>query len=79
MTLNVTTRPDGMAIYRTVDGDMVDQIARAYYGTHLGSAEHVYAWNQDLSLQPLVLAAGISIVLPPFMPPQPTGQIKLWD
>lgn len=79
MTLTVVEKPDGTAVYETVDGDMVDQIARAFYGTHLGTAELLYERNQDLSLQPLVLGAGVRIVLPPYTPPEPPGQIKLWD
>lgn len=79
MTLKVTELPDGTAVYETRDGDMVDQIARAFYGTHLGTSELIYARNQDLSLQPLVLPAGIAIRLPAYTPPEPPGQIKLWD
>ncbi|WP_195161850.1 tail protein X [Mesorhizobium sp. NBSH29] len=77
--MNITERPDGTSVYATVDGDMVDQIANAFYGSHLGTAELIYERNQNLSLQPMVLPAGILIILPKYTPPEPPGQIQLWD
>lgn len=77
--MKVTENANGTAVYSTSDGDLVDQIANAFYGSHLGTAELIYAGNQDLSLQPMVLPAGLSIILPKYTPPEPPGQIKLWD
>ncbi len=79
MTLTVTELPDGTAEYVTADGDMIDQIARAYYGTHLRTAEAIYEANQNLSLEPIVLPVGIRIILPRYERPTPPGQVQLWD
>ena len=64
MTLTVTELPDGTAEYVTTDGDMIDQIAFAYYGTLLRTAEAIYEANQNLSLLPIVMPAGVRIILP---------------
>lgn len=79
MSLKVTELPDGTAAYITNDGDMVDQIAYAHYGTHQLTAEAIYAANQDLSRQEIVLPAGVRIILRRFTPPAPAGQIQLWS
>ena len=79
MSLKVTELPDGTAAYITNDGDMVDQIAYAYYGTHQLTAEAIYAANQDLSRQEIVLPAGVRIVLPRWETDPTPGQIQLWD
>ena len=79
MTLPVAELPDGTAEYYTHDGDMVDQIAYAYYGTHQLTAEAIYAVNQNLSQQEIILPAGVRIILPVYKPPKPAGQIQLWD
>jgi len=79
MTLTVTELPNGTAEYVTADGDMIDQIAFAYYGTHLGTAEAIYLANQNLSLAPIVLPAGTRVILPRYERPTPPGQVQLWD
>ncbi len=70
---------DGTSSYVTHDKDMVDDIAQDFYGTQIKTAEHVYDANPDLSLQPMILPAGVVIVLPPFTPPASTSEhYELW-
>ena len=79
MSLNITYRGDGSAVYRTSDGDEVDQIARSFYGTHLGTTELLYKANRHVTNMPIALAAGIEIVLPVYVRPEEAKQIQLWD
>ncbi len=75
-----TENADGSYSCVTAQDDMVDEIAFEFYGTHQGSAEHIYSSNPDLSQQPMKLPIGLTIVLPPYsVVEQATDQVQLWD
>ena len=63
-TNHYVTAPDGSTAYVTMDGDMVDKIARDFYGLHTGATEKVLEANVWLSARGPVLAAGLVIKLP---------------
>lgn len=72
--------PDGSGVYDTVDGDMVDEIAWAFYGPHRHMTEEVFAANPGLADGPVRLPAGVKVSLPPPPPVvQPIETIRLWD
>ena len=65
------------AVYRTIDGDMLDAVCKA----ELGSEAHVpavLAVNPGLAGLGPVYAAGVLITLPDVHEPVATGQIRLW-
>lgn len=55
----------GSIVYVTIQGDMVDHIAQAYYGSHLGNTERIYDANPNLAKLGHVLDAGVVIKIPP--------------
>ena len=66
-----------MTTYRTIDGDMIDAIAKA----QLGSESHavaILAANPGLADRGPVYAAGLIITLPVVTAPVVAGQIRLW-
>lgn len=71
---------DGMDVYVTAEGDMVDLIAYRYYGQHGRNAEAIFAENPGLAARGPVLPAGVPVRLPRI-----TQQIvqkpfrRLWD
>lgn len=78
--MKFTYQPDGSATYKTMDGDVLDQIAFRFYGTHEETTVLLYENNRDLAKVEQPFAAGIVIKLPPKpSAPVQTGQIKLWD
>lgn len=71
---------DGVARYTTIDGDMIDQVVFAYYGTHEGTTEAVLDYNRDLAARPPTLPSGVTILLPEItIEAKPVEQIRLWD
>ncbi len=65
-----------MAItYKTVDGDMLDAICHKHYGSSNGYIDIVYKANLELSSKPIILPAGIIIILPKVML---TSEVSLW-
>lgn len=66
-----------MAVYRTIDGDVVDAICKAHYGTEAMSGA-VYEANPGLARLGPVLPKGLEITLPD----QPAEQVhnlqRLW-
>lgn len=79
-TNHYVTAPDGSTAYVTMDGDMVDKIARDYFGLHTGSTEKVLEANVWLSGYGPVLPAGLVIKLPAVtttVTPKPFK--RLWD
>ena len=71
---------DGVARYTTIDGDMIDQVVFAYYGTHEGTTEAVLDYNRDLAARPPTLPSGVTILLPEItIEDKPVEQIRLWD
>ncbi|MEL6477609.1 MAG: tail protein X [Pseudomonadota bacterium] len=68
-----------MSLYRTIEGDVVDQICFRIYGTSSGTTEALLEANPGLADRGATLPAGLELVLPP--PPQTPVRraIRLWD
>lgn len=66
-----------MAVYRTQDGDMVDEICYLHYGRTTGTVEAVYAVNAGLAEYGPVLPAGVLIELPDISIGQSKKKVKL--
>lgn len=68
-------------IYQTRDGDVLDAICAAHYGTENLSATVTSALeaNQGLSDYGAVYPAGLLIVLPDLAPPVAGSPFSLWD
>ncbi|MDQ0422276.1 phage tail protein X [Peteryoungia aggregata LMG 23059] len=80
MSNRYITLSDGAVAYVTEDGDMVDQIARRYYGEHKDKAELLYSANRGLADQDIHLPAGLVIRLPAVTQEEtPTSFKRLWD
>lgn len=63
----------------TRQGDVVDQIALAFYGRTKQATEAVLDGNPHLADLPPVLPAGVVITLPD-LPSTPTkARLKLWE
>ena len=78
--MNFETGQDGVATYTTIDGDVVDAIAFAYYQTQAGTAEAVLAYNPGLAALMPYLPAGVVIRMPAIdTSVEPIPQIHLWD
>ena len=74
------TGADGSAVYVTIDGDMIDSIAHAYYGKHARNTEALLAANWRVVYLGPVLPAGTVIKLPQIATtPQPATFRRLWD
>lgn len=68
--------------YLTREGDMVDAIAAARYGTeHRGMTEAILAANPGLAGRGPVLPENITILLPDIAPPGPReiASVDLWS
>ena len=63
--------------YTTRDGDMLDRICHQHYGTE-SAIVAVYEANPGLAKKPLVLPAGVVIILPD-LPPRASPGLDLWD
>lgn len=66
-----------MSTYRTRDGDVIDEICKAHYGTE-GRVEDVHAANPGLAARGAVLPAGVLITLPEVTPQTVRRPIRLW-
>lgn len=64
MRNRITTAADGSAVYRAIDGDMVDFIAFTFFGRHGKYTEEIYAMNPGLAAHGPVLSAGTLVKLP---------------
>lgn len=65
------------AIYRTINGDMLDRVCK----TQLGSESHITAVleaNPGLAALGPVYPAGVLITLPDVSAPVAAGLIRLW-
>lgn len=61
----VVVATDGSATYVTIDGDMVDAVAYAFFGSrHEGNTEAVLSANPGLAELGPILPAGVVIKLP---------------
>ena len=68
------------ATYITSDGEMVDQIAFAYYGSTANRVvEQLLEANPGLADYGPALPAGVAITLPVIDAPAETQGVKLWD
>lgn len=66
-----------MSVYRTIDGDMVDSICYAYYGSAALSVL-VYEANPGLAERGPILPMGILITLPVVAPEPTRTPVRLW-
>jgi phage tail protein X len=66
-----------MTTWNTTDGDMLDAICRAQYGTE-AQVPAVLAANPGLAALGPVYAAGVLITLPVVAAPVEAGQVRLW-
>jgi len=66
--------------YRTMQGDMVDEICFRHYGRTAELVEMVLEGNPGLAAKGPKLSAGLIIILPDAPSPARTAQVvKLWD
>ncbi|MEM9734176.1 MAG: tail protein X [Pseudomonadota bacterium] len=68
-----------MAVYTTIEGDVLDQICYRHYGRHRLTVEAVLDVNRHLAAQPLKLPAGLQITLPDLAPSTPQSSFKLFE
>lgn len=66
-----------MSEYRTTDGDMVDAICTAHYGTETMTTV-VYEANPGLAALGLILPMGVLIELPETSTQNVSQPIRLW-
>lgn len=66
-----------MTVWRTTDGDMLDAICKAHYGTEAQVAAVLEA-NRGLAALGPVYPPGVLIKLPVIATPATAGQIRLW-
>lgn len=65
--------------YRSKDGDVLDQIVRAHYGSAGPDVmAAVLDANPDLAKLGPVLPAMVDITLPAYQPKTETGPVALW-
>ncbi|MBI1495417.1 tail protein X [Halocynthiibacter styelae] len=65
--------------YETKEGDTVDSIAWQHYGRHEGSTEALREANRGLAQSPLVLPAGLTVILPDLPEVSAVQPVKLYD
>lgn len=67
--------------YITRDGDMLDAICSAHYGTTLihQTVALVLEANPGLAARGDVYRAGVRILLPVFVPEPEAGDVQLWS
>lgn len=63
---------------RTSDGDLLDTLCHAYYGTLVGTVEAVLQANQGLAEVPQPYRAGVAIELPD-LPVAEVEEVTLWE
>ncbi|WP_039017359.1 tail protein X [Halocynthiibacter namhaensis] len=66
-----------MTPYRTKDGDMIDAICKAHYGSET-MAEAVYEANPGLAAMGSLLPMGVVVLLPERTPEPVRQPIRLW-
>ncbi|SFQ14684.1 P2-like prophage tail protein X [Roseivivax halotolerans] len=66
-----------MTEYRTIDGDMIDEIAFRHYGRQ-DMVERVYDANPGLATRGPVLPSGVIVFLPEADPRTVNVPIRLW-
>lgn len=65
--------------YLTQDGDMVDQIAAARFGSSTGSTEQILAANKGLADAGPKLPAGLTILIPSPIVQDRKQSTRLWS
>lgn len=63
---------------RTSEGDLLDSLCHAYYGTLVGTVEAVLQANQGLAEEAQPYRVGVLIYLPDLTAAE-TEQVTLWD
>lgn len=63
---------------RTSDGDVLDTLCQAYYGSLAGTVEAVLQANAGLADEAQPFRAGVLIYLPD-LPVSEVEQVALWD
>jgi phage tail protein X len=66
-----------VSIYRTKEGDMVDEICVAHYGSE-DMTEQVYGANPHLAARGPILPKGIEITLPNQVVVKAKSPVRLW-
>lgn len=66
-------------IYRTQDGDMLDEICWRHYDHQAGVVEQVLEHNPRLAALGPVYTENVLIALPQIQRPQRPRTIQLWD
>ena len=67
-----------MIVYRTKDGDRLDQICYKHYN-RVDVVQTVLDANRGLAALGPVLQAGVRIILPEITPPAARTTVRLWD
>jgi phage tail protein X len=68
-----------MAVYRTQDNDMLDDVCYRHYGRSTGVVELVLQANPHLADLGSVLPIGVLITLPVIQPQAKAAPVRLWD
>lgn len=68
-----------MRTMTTVEGEVVDMIARRVYGDESGFVEKLLEANPGLAGRGVVLPAGVVINLPEIAAPAELPLVSLWD
>ncbi len=71
--------PIRSASYRTVEGDVLDEIALRRYRVTRGATEAILQANPHLRGQDAVLPAGLVVTLPSYTPRAERDPVRLWD
>ena len=66
-----------MTSHRTTEGDMVDEICKAHYGSE-AMTEAVYEANPGLAARGPILPKGVEITLPEQAPAPVRKPVRLW-
>ena len=66
-----------MSVYRTIDGDMIDVICKAHYGSE-DMTVAVYEANPGLAALGPVLPLGLLVDLPDQPEASPRQPVRLW-
>jgi phage tail protein X len=66
-------------IYRTIDGDVLDELCGRHYGDRPWSLDTVLAANRGLAAIGAVMPSGVLITFPDPEPAPPDAQhVRLW-
>lgn len=65
--------------YRTVEGQVLDELVWRIYGNVSGATEAVLEANPGLANYGPILPGGLEIQLPHYEPPKPSQGVRLWD